>query len=47
MEHLYKSIEIKNYLICFFPLPDLAIELIIKNLKFLNLNVGFMEKEMR
>ena len=33
MEHLYKSIEIKNYLICFFPLPDLAIELIIKNLK--------------
>ena len=33
MEHLYKSIEIKNYLICFFPLPDLAIELIIKDLK--------------
>ena len=33
MEHLYQSIEIKNYLICFFPLPDLAIELIIKNLK--------------
>ena len=33
MEHLYKSIEIKNYLISFFPLPDLAIELIIKNLK--------------
>jgi hypothetical protein len=33
MEHLYKSIDIKNYLICYFPLPDLAIELIIDNLK--------------
>jgi len=33
MEHLYKSIEIKNYLYSFFPLPDLAIELVIKNLK--------------
>jgi hypothetical protein len=33
MEHLYKSIAIKNYLICYFPLPDLAVELIINNLK--------------
>ena len=33
MEHIYKSIEIKDYLYSFFPLPDLAIELVIKNLK--------------
>ena len=33
MEHLYKSIEIKNYLINNFPLPDIAVELIISNLK--------------
>ena len=33
MEHIYKSIDIKNYLICYFPLPDLAIEIIINNLK--------------
>lgn len=29
--HIYKSIEIKDYLYSFFPLPDLAIELVIKN----------------
>ena len=33
MEHIYKSIEIKNYILTFFPLPDLALELIINNLK--------------
>jgi hypothetical protein len=33
MEHIYKSIEIRDYLYFFFPLPDLAIELIINNLK--------------
>jgi hypothetical protein len=33
MEHIYKSIEIRDYLYSFFPLPDLAIELIINNLK--------------
>ena len=33
MEHLYKSIEIKNYLLNNFPLPDIAVELIISNLK--------------
>jgi hypothetical protein len=33
MEHIYKSIEIRNYLYSFFPLPDLAIELVINNLK--------------
>lgn len=33
MEHIYKSIEIKDYLYYFFPLPDLAIELVINNLK--------------
>lgn len=33
MEHIYKSIEIKDYLYSFFPLPDLAIELVINNLK--------------
>jgi len=33
MEHIYKSIEIRDYLYSFFPLPDLAIELVIKNLK--------------
>ena len=33
MEHLYKSIEIKNYLLNNFPLPDIAVELVINNLK--------------
>tara|TARA_B000000477_G_scaffold13704_1_gene11721 strand:+ start:393 stop:989 length:597 start_codon:yes stop_codon:yes gene_type:complete len=33
MEHIYKSIEIRDYLYFFFPLPDLAIELVINNLK--------------
>lgn len=33
MEHIYKSIEIRDYLYSFFPLPDLAIDLVIKNLK--------------
>ena len=33
MEHIYKSIEIKNYILTFFPLPDLALELIINYLK--------------
>ena len=44
MEHLYKSITIKNFILEEFPLPDIALELIIDNLKLaIDLN-GYTNK---
>jgi hypothetical protein len=47
MEHLYNSIKIKDYLIKYFPLPNIPLELIINNLKLaIDLN-GYTNENLK